>query len=559
MCTEVFQTSIRSLARLAASLVAIAIAGCNGISSESNRGGRHPWTVPGVFRFGAGADPTSLNPMIDSESIHLSMFVFSWAVRDDDKARPFPDALREIPTVANGDVSKDGLTLRYKLRRNIKWQDGPTLTCRDLKFTWKVVMNPHNDASTTDGYKDIRNIVCENPYLAVVHMQRAYAPFLQQLWSPNGGAPILPEHILARYNDDKGSFNRAPYNSLPIGSGAFKVVAWDREQDIRMVANPHFYFGRPKLNAVIFKIQPGTNGLGDAGVQTHTVDMVMGSQMDWPMFAALAGDPRNGIVARPIDMFAWSHVDFNVTRPIVSDRNVRVALAYASNRQELLKPFHGLPIPSETDQNPRLSWAYSNHIAHHPFGRTRARTILDEDGWKVGPDGVRMKKGRRLEFSLSTRSEGRGETAEQVILQREWREIGVQADIKNYPSKLFFAGSPDGILQCGHYDVAIVSTLGSADPDDSAVLSGDDLAPRGGNTTRWNNRSATAAMNDALETVDWARRKRDYTIVQQQLMLDVPMIVTNFIREPFVYNNDLRGFDPSPTSSVFWDPWNYSI
>ena len=425
-----FQTSIRPPARLVALVVATAIGGCNGISSESNRGGRHPWTVPGVFRFGAGADPTSLNPMLDSESIHLSMFVFSWAVRDDDKARPFPDALREIPTVANGDVSKDGLTLRYKLRRNIKWQDGPTLTCRDLKFTWKVVMNPHNDASTTDGYKDIRNIVCENPYLAVVHMQRAYAPFLQQLWSPNGGAPILPEHILARYNDDKGSFNRAPYNSLPIGSGAFKVVAWDREQDIRMVANPHFYFGRPKLNAVIFKIQPGTNGLGDAGVQTHTADMVMGSQMDWPMFAALAGDPRNGIVARPIDMFAWSHVDFNVTRPIVGDRNVRLALAYATNRQELLKPFHGLPIPSETDQNPRLSWAYSNHIAHHPFDRTRARTILDEDGWKVGPDGVRMKKGRRLEFWLSTRSEGRGETAEQVILQREWREIGVQADIR---------------------------------------------------------------------------------------------------------------------------------
>jgi ABC-type transport system substrate-binding protein len=66
-------------------------------------------------------------------------------------------------------------------------------------------------------------------------------------------------------------------------------------------------------------------------------------------------------------------------------------------------------------------------------------------------------------------------------------------------------------------------------------------------------------MNDALKTVDRARRKRDYTIVQQQLMLDVPMIVTNFIREPFVYNNDLRGFSPSPTNSVFWDPWNYSI
>jgi peptide/nickel transport system substrate-binding protein len=548
-----------SPAGLAALVVAIVIAGCNGISSDSNRGGRHPWTVPGVFRFGAGTDPASLNPMLDSESIHLSMFVFSWAVRYDDKAHPFPDALREVPTVANGDVSKDGLTLRYKLRRNTEWQDGPPLTCNDLKFTWTVVMNPHNNVLTTDGYKDIRSIGCVDPYLAVVHMKRVYAPFLQQLWSPNGYAPILPEHILAKYNDDKGSFNSAPYNSLPIGSGAFKVVAWDREQDIRMVANPHFYFGRPKLNAVIFKIQPGNNGLGDAGMQTHMVDMVMGSQMDWPMFVALASDPQNGIVARPVDLFASSHIDFNVARPIVGDRSVRVALAYASNRQELLKPFHGLPIPSETDQSPRLSWAYTNHITHYPFDRTKARTMLDSDGWKVGPDGVRIKRGRRLEFLLSARSEGRGETAMQIILQREWRAIGVQADIKNYPSKRFFDASSDGVLQGGNYDVAIVSGLGSADPDDSEVLSGDDLAPRGGNTTRWNNRSATAAMNDALKTVDRARRKRDYTIVQQQLMLDVPMIVTNFIREPFVYNNDLRGFSPSPTNSVFWDPWNYSI
>ena len=52
------------------------------------------------------------------------MFIFSWTIRYDSNAHPVPDALREIPTVANGDVSKDGLTLKYKLRPNIKWQDG---------------------------------------------------------------------------------------------------------------------------------------------------------------------------------------------------------------------------------------------------------------------------------------------------------------------------------------------------------------------------------------------------------------------------------------------------
>ena len=71
----------------------------------------------------------------------VSMFVYSYAVRYNSKAQPVPDALSEVPTVANGDVSKDGLTLKYKLRHNIKWQDGQPLTCNDLKFTWQVIMN----------------------------------------------------------------------------------------------------------------------------------------------------------------------------------------------------------------------------------------------------------------------------------------------------------------------------------------------------------------------------------------------------------------------------------
>ena len=98
-------------------------------------------------------------------------------------------------------------------------------------------------------------------------MKKLYAPFLQQLWSVNGNAPILPEHMLAKYNDDKGSFNSAPYNSLPVGSGPFKVVAWQRGQEVRMVANPDFYLGKPKLSQVIYKILPDENTM-----ETQTPD-----------------------------------------------------------------------------------------------------------------------------------------------------------------------------------------------------------------------------------------------------------------------------------------------
>ena len=88
--------------------------------------GANSWTSPGVLRFSEFSDPKNLNPVLNSASptLDLSMFIFSWTVRYDANARPVPDALTRIPTIANGDVSKDGLTLKYKLRPNIKWQDG---------------------------------------------------------------------------------------------------------------------------------------------------------------------------------------------------------------------------------------------------------------------------------------------------------------------------------------------------------------------------------------------------------------------------------------------------
>jgi peptide/nickel transport system substrate-binding protein len=543
--------------------LAASFAGCSKVSNGSAGDiGRHPWTQPGVLRFSEGTDPKGLNPVLDAASptLALSMFIYSWTVRYDSKSNPVPDALTEIPTVANGDVSPDGLTLKYKLRRNIKWQDGQPLTCRDLEFTRQVVMNPKNNVVTTDGYKDIGSIDCTDPNVAIIHMKRLYAPFLQQLWSVNGNAPILPEHILAKYNDDKGSFNTAPYNSMPVGSGPFKVTSWNRGQEVRMVANPDFYLGKPKLNTVVYKILADEN-TEETELQTHELDMLaVGSALKWPQYAALAADPKNGLVAIRVDSYAFSHIDFNLAHPIVSDRSVRLALAYATNRAEIIEKIaHGSAIPAETDQSPKLSWGFTDDIQHHAFNPDKAKQILEADGWKVGPDGIRVKNGQRLEFTLSTQNESNYGKSVQTVLQRQWHDVGVQADVKNYPSSEFFDNSANGILEGGHYDVALYSWAAAADPDDNAIYSDANLAPHGQDTLMWRNKAASDAMADALKTVDQARRKRDYVIVQQQMALDVPTIIISFSRVPYVYNTDIKGFDPSPVITAFWNPWAYSI
>lgn len=547
----------------AAIVAAVFLASCTKQGAGPAGGGSaaNPWTQPGVLRYAENESPSSLNPMLNASAPtgDLSMFVYSYAVRFDDKAQPVPDAVSEIPTVANGDVSKDGLTLKYKLRPNMKWQDGQPLDCDDLKFTWQAVMNPHNNVVTTDGYKDIKDIDCSNERVAVVHMKKMYAPYLQQLWGVNGNAPILPAHLLAKYNDDKGSLNNAPYNSLPIGSGPFKVIQWQRGSEVRMQANPFFYLGAPKLKEVVFKIYPDENTAITA-LQTHDIDLLArGTGLDLPRYRQITG-PGSGLKMVLVDDYLYTHIDFNLQRPLLQDRNVRVALAYATNRKEIVdKVMHGAAVPSETDQSPEISWAHTDAIEHHLFDPAKAKQILQADGWIPGPDGIRVKNGQRLSFDLTSAAESNYARQIQTLLQRQWHDIGAEAVVKNVPTALMFQNGTNGTLQGGHYDVALFSWTAAADPDDSAIYSGDNFAPHGQNALFWNNAQATAAMNDALQTLDHDRRKHDYEIVQQQMAKDVPSIILFFWKEPYLYNTDLKGFTPSPVISAFWNPWEYSI
>jgi peptide/nickel transport system substrate-binding protein len=553
----------------AAAVVSIAIgllAGCSKAASTGaqNGLGSNSWTQPGVLRFSENQDISSLDPIVNGNATtnDLSMFIYSYAVRYNDKGQPVPDAVTELPTQANGDVSKDGLTLKYKLRHDITFQDGVKLTCKDLKFTWQVVMNPKTNVAATDGYSAIKDIDCSNPYVAVVHMKRLYAPYLQTLWSVNGNAPILPEHLLAKYNDNLGTFNHAAYNSMPIGSGPFKVVEWSRGDEVRMEAYPGYFLGRPKLNEVVFKIMPDENTMVTE-VQTHGIDMAArGTAILWPRYEALAADPKEGLRAVQLDSFVYDHIDFNLATGALPIRGIQVrrAIAYATNKQEIIdKIFHGAAIPAETDQQPTLSWARTTDFVHYPFDPQKAEQLLDADGWKVGPDGIRVKNGQRLEFQINTLTEATNDKAEQVLLQSQWHAVGIQADVKNYPTATMFQNGSAGILEGGHYDVALFAWVGAADPDDSPLYASDNFAPHGQNSLFWKNPKVDAAEADALSTLDLKRRKADYLIIQQQVMLDVPTIVLSFRKVIYDYNTDLKGFAPSPVISPFWNPWEYSI
>ncbi len=536
---------------------ALVLAACSKVGTAPGSAQHvNPWTHAGRFIYAEGEDVKSLDPMLASSAAagDLSTYLFSYAIRYDAKARPVPDALREVPTVQDGDVSRDGLTLKYKLRPNILFHDGVKLTCRDLAFTWHAALNPANNNITHDGYRDIRSIDCSDPLVAVIHMKRVYAPFLQQLWGVNSNVPILPAHLLQSVNDSKGSFNTAPYQSAPIGSGPFKFVRWDRGAQVELAAFDRYFLGRPKLRTVVYRIVPDDSTLV-AQTKTHEIDMAarLGNNV-WP-------EARNvrGTIAIASPTFEYDHIDFNLKRPMFADVRVRRALEMALDRKAILdKVAHGNGDLSSVPVSPVLSDFHDPNVTRFSFDPATARAALDAAGWKVGRDGIRVKNGQRFAFTYATQTESVTGRAIEAFVQRAWHDVGAAVTVKNQPTAQFFANTTDGVLQGGNYDVAGFAWVAAADPDDSPIYAVRNFAPHGQNAIFWSDPIANKAMDEGLATVDPAKRKAASWREQERFALDVPSIILYFRREPFVYNSDLKGFTASPVISPFWDPQNYS-
>jgi peptide/nickel transport system substrate-binding protein len=545
--------------RLCAALaIAMLLAACTrageGSGSSPAGGGRHSWTEPGLLRLGGLSDPDNLSPLIGEYGVDvdISMFWAGYLFNYDDHDQLVPELAVAVPTLANGAIAKDGLSITYHLRRGVLWQDGAPFSADDVVFSWHAVMNPNTNVQTRDGYDDIRSIDEPDRYTVVVHLIRPYAPFVNTFFTMGGQPyPVYPKHLLARYHD----LNQIPYNSKPIGTGPFIVSEWHRGQTLRMTANPHYWRGPPKLREVDYHIIPDENTLV-TGMRTHEIDLWTAvTATNYPVVSRI---PGTRVVLTPFTQY--SLLGFNTRRPNVSDVRVRRALVYATDRKQLIDDVaFGVNILGEGDQ-PAFSWAHDPRLRSVPFDPARARAMLDAAGWKTGPDGIRIKDGRRLRLEYATTTGSVLANRIAVLLQAQWRNVGVQLDIKSYASAMYFAGyASGGILQTGRFDVEASSWLNGIDPDDSTLFTCAAVPSNGQNAFRFCDPQLDAQERIALGTFDQAVRKRAYARIQEILVDQVPQITTWFQRRFDVVNVDLRNYRPSHVITTFWNTWEYSI
>jgi len=542
--------------------IVILTAGCTKISSQTGPGtGGNSWTEHGVLRWAGLSAPDNLNPLVGNQQIEvdLSMFWGGYLLNWSDQSQFVPELAAVEPTLKNGGISKDGLTITYHLRKGVKWQDGAPFTADDVIYTYQQVMNKNNNVASTVGYDDITSIDEPTPYTIVVHLKKRYTPFVATFFTMSGTPYcILPKHLLAPIADKgQGNLNHAAFNHMPVGTGPFKIVEYQPGSLVRMVANPTYWRGAPKLKEVDYHIVPQENTIL-LQLESHDADFEYNApSVQAPSLQVLEG---KGFTVDRVPFTQYSQIAFNLQNPILADVNVRRALTYATNRSEIVdKVTHGVEMLGDTDQPPFL-WAYTNDVAKYPYDPVKAGQLLDQAGWTMGGDGYRHKNGQTLELTMSGSTGAATNSQIEVVTQNDWKKVGVKLDIKNYNTDIFFATyGAGGILQTGKFDVAVYAWINGVDPDDSTLFMCNQFPPAGQNVYHICNSQLDAAENTALTDYDPAHRKAAYATVQQVVADQVPLIVLYYARRLDVANSDFTGYKPAHAVSEFWNTWEWSI
>ncbi|HEV2037019.1 MAG TPA: ABC transporter substrate-binding protein, partial [Candidatus Eremiobacteraceae bacterium] len=516
-----------------------------GIDETGNRA-----TVHGIVRLAILAEPNTLNPVLSGliQEGYMEGAIFNGLVKLDSRGNILPDLATDVPSLANGGISKDGKTITYHLRHGVTWQDGAPLTSDDVAFTYSAYVNPKVNSFWGGTYRHITSISTPDAYTAVLHLKKPFAPAITQFFERGTGGFVVPKHILEKSAD----INTDPFGKHPVGTGAFRLERWDHGSLIVLKPNPHYFGGAPKLREIDVHIVANPN-TQMAMIGSHELDVaVQLTPAQYPQVKAVAG-----IHAILVPTLLERFITFNLKREPFTDLRVRRALALALDRDRIVATAYlGTATRAQT-LVPPTNWAYDPTGAP-PYDPALAKSLLDQAGWIAGPEGMRAKNGRPLTFALLNQTEQNTLSTMVQEIQRAWRDVGVAVDIKAVPRNVIY-GNPDGVANSGKFDSLLDDWGADPDPDRSLLTETKNFSPHGWNDAFYSNPEVDRWSEEAVATFDLATRKRFYSLIQRQMNRDLPFIPLAWDGRIYAVNTDLRGFSPEPVFTDFWNVETWQI
>lgn len=484
--------------------------------------------VVGVLEEPDRLDPLLGNLVADNDAFALA---FDGLVRFGPGGTIVPDLATDVPSRANGGISADGKTITYRLRRGIRWQDGAPFTSRDVVFTWRALVDPHNLVPAHGEYDRIAAMNAVDPYTVRMRLRTPYAPALALFALGKQGA-IVPAHLL-----EGRDLSRPEFESHPVGTGPYCIVAWRHGDSIDFARSPYTQ-KRPYFDRVRLRFFPNEQALAIAA-QTHEVDVALSLSPQIVRELRTA----NGLSIASTPTYEFEHLTFNLRKDSgpQSDPAVRRAFARAIDVHRYAKTvFSGRAGLAPLDQAP-WSWAVAPNVDFYPYDPPRARRELLAAGYKLP-----------VALTIVSTAGNDNRSRLEIAMQSDLARAGIALTIKNVPANLMLARQADGgILTGGRFEIALFTFAAtSPDPNDERYVTTAAIPPNGVNMAAYSDPIVDRMVSAAAATYDRRSRAALYSRIQQALIADLPFYTVAWMPQIIVSNANVRGVAPVPIGSA---------
>ena len=416
------------------------------------------------------------------------------------------------------DWSADSLSITFHINPAARWHDGKPVTAGDVQYSFQLNRDPAMGSPVAPLITNIDSVSVKDSLTAVAWFKRRVP---EQFYDLVYQVHILPKHVLG--GTPVAQLKTAEIARQAIGTGRFRLANWDAGKRIELVADTANYRGRAKLDRIVFVIAPDFNG---AATRFLAGDADVFENLRVEQVGQLAHDTVRQVIRLP--SLGFTYLAFNAkdpksaTRPhpVLGERAVRRALSMAVDRRAMLKNVFDTIGVYSWGPFPRQASTGDTTVTQIPFDTVRARALLDSAGWKAGADGIRVKNGVRLAFSITTPNSSSTRHAYSVLVQEAMHRVGadVKIDELDYPGYIQKLGSHA-------FDAEMASFVN--DPSVAGfkqIFATEGIGKDGNNYYQYSSPVVDALLDSATTTFDVARRNKLTRRAFETIIDDAPAI-----------------------------------
>jgi peptide/nickel transport system substrate-binding protein len=471
----------------------------------------------GSLTEGVIGSPRFVNPLLalSDTDRDLSTLIYSGLLKATADGSLVPD-LAESYT-----VSPNGLVYTFTLKQDIYFHDGTKVTADDVVFTIQTAQDPNIKSPRKKNWDGVTIAKIDDKTVTFT-LKQAYAPIIQ-----NMTLGILPKHIWKNASADEFPFSQ--YNTQPIGSGPYMVdsIAYGDSglpSEYTLQAYEKYALGEPFITNIVIKSYQNEKNILSA-YENGDIESIHSIS---PVTITKLKSEDNTIIATPLPRVFG--VFFNQSNaPLFLDKEVRQALALATNKQEIIDTV--LAGFGHTIDEPIPLLKQTGDVFNEE-NISKAESILTKNGWARSENGIMVKNDKKeakiLSFSISTSDVPELKTAAE-ILQKQWQKIGAQVEVKIFES----GDLNQNVIRPRKYDALLFGEIIGREKDLYPFWHSSQRTDPGLNIALYTNIKADKMLESLRTTTDSATQDKLYQSFNQEIKNDVPAV---FIYSPsFLY------------------------